>query len=56
MTDVFKTNIQDSIQADKFMASIRDDYSDLKINFDPNETEFPFPCGHAILRVVMAIT
>ena len=51
MTEVFITNIQDNIQADKVITSIRDNYSDLKINVDLNETEFPFPCEHTILRV-----
>ena len=51
MIEIFITNIQDSIQADKVKTSIRNHYSDLKINLDLNETGFLFPCGHTILRV-----
>lgn len=51
MTEVFITNIESQIQAEKSVNFIQDSFADLKINFDLNEKEFPFPCGHTILRV-----
>jgi hypothetical protein len=51
MIEVFITDIQTEIQAGKISGIIQNENADLKINFDLNETEFPFPCGHTILRV-----
>lgn len=51
MVEVFITYIQNNIQADIILSNIQKDNPDLKINFDLNETEFAFPCGHTILRV-----
>lgn len=49
MVEVFITDIQNNIQADRISAILQQ--PDLKINFDLNETDFPFPCGHTVFRV-----
>ena len=51
MVEVFITDIQNNIQADIILNNIQKDNTDLKINFDLNETDLSFPCGHTILRV-----
>lgn len=51
MVEVFITDIQNNIQADIILNIILKDNTDLKINFDLNETDLSFPCGHTILRV-----
>jgi hypothetical protein len=51
MIEVFITDIQNNIQADTILNNIHKNNSDLKINFDLNETDLSFPCGHTILRV-----
>jgi hypothetical protein len=51
MIEVFITDIQNNIQAYEILKKIQKDNTDLKINFDLNETDFPFPCGHTVLRV-----
>ena len=51
MVEVFITDIQNNIQADIILNNIQNDNIDLKINFDLNETDLSFPCGHTILRV-----
>ena len=51
MIEVFITDIQNKAQADRILRTIQTENTDLKINFDLNETELPFPCGHTILRV-----
>ena len=49
MIEVFITDIQTKNQAEAVLIDIQN--TDLKINFDLNETDFSFPCGHTILRV-----
>ena len=51
MIEIFVTDIKNKNQADKIANLITDNYADLKINFDFNETELSFPCGHTVLRV-----
>lgn len=51
MIEVFITDIQNNFQSDIILNNLQKDYPDLKINFDLNETDFSFPCGHTILRV-----
>lgn len=51
MVEVFITDIDNEIRAGEISAIIQDENTGLKINFDLNETDFPFPCGHTILRV-----
>ena len=51
MTEIFITDIQNKIQAARILCTIQNENADLKINFDLNDTELSFPCGHTILRV-----
>lgn|GEM_PF-379571 len=49
--EVFTTNIQSKIQAERIVQILESSFPKLKINFDLCETELPYPCGHTILRV-----
>lgn len=51
MIEVFITDIQNITQASKILSIIQNENNDLKINFDLNETQLPFPCGHTVLRI-----
>lgn len=51
MVEVFITDIQNKEEADKIFSRIQIENAELKINFDLNETDLSFPCGHTILRV-----
>ena len=51
MIEVFITDIQNKAQADRVSSRILVENTDLKVNFDFNETEVAFPCGHTILRM-----
>lgn len=51
MIEVFTTNIQNEIQAIRVVGVLEKSFIDLKINFDLNETNLPYPCGHTILRI-----
>lgn len=51
MIEVFTTNIQSEIQAIHVVGILEKSFIDLKINFDLNETNLPYPCGHTILRI-----
>jgi hypothetical protein len=51
MTEIFITNIQNKVQANKVLNSIKTKNPELKVNFDFNETEKAYPCGHKILRI-----
>lgn len=52
MIEVFTTNIQNEIQANHVSYMLENVFPELKINFDLNETNLPYPCGHTILRIV----
>jgi len=43
--------MQTEIQVDAISSTIKNENTGLKINFDLNETDLPFPCGHTILRI-----
>lgn len=51
MVEVFITDIQNKIQADRILNTLQNENAELKINFDLNETDLLFPCGHTILRI-----
>ncbi|NVN19814.1 hypothetical protein GUA46_15850 [Muricauda sp. HICW] len=51
MIEVFITDIPNKTQADRVSSRILLENTDLKVNFDFNETEVAFPCGHTILRM-----
>ena len=50
MVEVFITDITKRCQAVEMLETIKQTYSELKINFDMDETGFPFPYGHTVLR------
>jgi hypothetical protein len=54
MTEIFITNIQNKVEANKVLNSIKTENPELKVNFDLNETEKAYPCGHTILRTESA--
>lgn len=51
MIEIYITNIENEVQANVVLNSILKLHPDLIINFDLNETNIPFPCGHTILKV-----
>jgi hypothetical protein len=51
MVEVFITDIKRRAQAKKMVKAIEQLCSELKINFDMDETGLPFPQGHTVLRV-----
>lgn len=51
MIQVFITDIQNTLQAERIIHTIQTENTALKINFDLNGTDLPFPCGHTILRI-----
>ena len=51
MIEVFITNIKTKTQIEKTLNSMNNDFPNLKINFDLNDTKKTFPCGHTVLRV-----
>lgn len=48
---VFITSVRNQIQAEHIVKNLTKSFPELKINFDLNDSELPFPCGHSILRV-----
>lgn len=51
MIEVFITNVRSEIQAIETEKILSICFPDLKINFDLEASELPYPCGHSILRV-----
>ena len=51
MTEIFITNIQNKVEANRILNSIKTENPELNVNFNFNETEKSYPCGHPILRV-----
>jgi hypothetical protein len=51
MTEILITDIQTKIQAKDILNFFKAKNPDLKINFDLNETDKAYPCGHTVLRV-----
>ena len=51
MVEVFITDIQNPKQAERVITTIQQENALFKIDFDLNETELSFPCGHTIIRV-----
>ncbi|WP_460469971.1 hypothetical protein [Emticicia fontis] len=50
MIEVFITSISNRIQAESVLKSLTGQFPRLKFNFDLDNSEAPFPCGHSILR------
>lgn len=51
MIEVFTTDVQNEFQAEKLLSILNNNFPQLKINFDIERTQLPYPCGHSILRV-----
>jgi|TARA_R110002050_G_scaffold179449_1_gene312829 hypothetical protein len=51
MIEVFITDIQTKVQADKVFGFTTNSFPNLKMNFDLKEEKKQFPCGHTVLRV-----
>lgn len=51
MVEVFITDIAEKQDAIKIIKSIKQMYSQLKVSYDINETNLPFPRGHTVLRI-----
>ena len=48
--EVFMTDIRNSVQAEQMQKVLKNSFPVLKFNFDLENSEAPFPCGHSILR------
>jgi uncharacterized beta-barrel protein YwiB (DUF1934 family) len=51
MTEIFIADIQTKIQTKDILDFFKANNPDLKINYDLNETDNAYPCGHTVLRV-----
>ena len=51
MVEVFITDIKKQTQVKNIVKDLELAFSELKINFDIDETDLPFPEGHTVLRV-----
>lgn len=51
MVEVFITDITEKHDAIEIIKSIKQMYSQLKVSYDINETNLPFPYGHTVLRI-----
>lgn len=51
MTEIFITDIQTKAQADYILSHLKAENTELKANYDLNETGLAFPCGHTIFRL-----
>ncbi|MCJ8291821.1 MAG: hypothetical protein HRT58_18665 [Crocinitomicaceae bacterium] len=51
MVEVYITDINQQLLLNKIANSLKQEFTELKINFDLNETGLSFPRGHTVLRV-----
>ena len=51
MVEVFITNVKSETLSKEVLRFLESYYPDLKINFDLEDFNKPYPCGHSILRV-----
>ena len=51
MVEVFMTNIQSEILSKEILMLLEGNYPSLEINFDLEDYNKPYPCGHSILRI-----
>ena len=51
MVEVFITDLKSENHANEILQLLKNEYSQLKINFDLEDFNEPYPCGHSILRV-----
>lgn len=51
MAEVFITNVQDRIEAERVQNILESRFPGLNIHFDLADPKLPFPCGHNIIRI-----
>ncbi len=51
MVEVFITNVKSECQSEDILQFLKINYSTLKINFDLEDFNKPYPCSHSILRI-----
>ncbi|MDW7691771.1 hypothetical protein R9C00_16500 [Flammeovirgaceae bacterium SG7u.111] len=51
MVEVFITNIKPEILSKEMLRFLENEHPNLKINFDLEDFNEPYPCGHSILRI-----
>lgn len=51
MIEVFTTNIRNKVHAERILKILENNFSELRINFDLDDSESPRPCSQTILRV-----
>lgn len=51
MVEVFITDIANKRKVIEVVEMIAQTYSELKVNFDFDETGLPYPLGHTVLRI-----
>tara|TARA_R110002012_G_scaffold309579_2_gene516649 strand:+ start:4984 stop:5256 length:273 start_codon:yes stop_codon:yes gene_type:complete len=51
MVEVFMTNVKSEISSKELLLLLEIEYPQLKINFDLEDFNRPYPCGHSILRI-----
>ena len=54
MIEVFITDIKNECDIKSVLKPLGIHFPNLKVSYDLNETNMPFPCGHTILRVESA--
>lgn len=45
------TNVKSEILSTEILQSLESEFQQLKINFDLEDFNKPYPCGHSILRI-----
>ena len=51
MVEVFITNVKSEILSKEILQFLENKYPNLKFNFDLEDFNEPYPCGHSILRI-----
>ena len=51
MVEVFITNVKSECHSVDILQFLKNNYPTLKISFDLEDFNKPYPCGHSILRI-----
>ncbi|MDL5514026.1 hypothetical protein QSE00_19580 [Arenibacter sp. M-2] len=51
MVEVFMTNVKSEILSIEILQFLENEYPEVKSNFDLEDFNKPYPCGHSILRI-----
>ena len=51
MVEVLITNVKSEILSTEILQFLEKEYPQLKFNFDLEDFNKPYPCGHSILRI-----